>query len=66
MDTILSELDKKTLAQVFEGYDTYLLDVKKDYEDVNQNGVFNTVLESIESKRTNAKRLFSRLSNNKD
>lgn len=66
MDTILSELDRMTLSQVFEGYDSYLLNERKEYEDVNQNGVFNPVLDSIENKRTNAKRLFNRLYNNKE
>lgn len=66
MNTILSELDKNTLAQVFEGYDLLLFNEKKEYEEENRNGVFNPVLESIENKRKNAKRLFNRLYNNKE
>lgn len=66
MKTILSELDKNTLAQVFEGYDLLLFNEKKEYEEANRNDVFKPVIESIETKRKNAKRLFNRLYNDNE
>lgn len=50
MKTILSELDKNTLAQVFDGYDLLLFNEKKEYEEANRNDVFKAALESIENK----------------
>lgn len=65
MNMKLSELDKNTLAEVFEGYDLLLFNEKKEYEEENRNDVFNPVIEEIENKRKNAKSLFRRLYNNK-
>lgn len=65
MKTILSELDKNTLSEVLEGYDILLFNEKKEYEEANRNDVFNPVIEEIENKRKNAKKLFRRLYNNK-